>query len=91
MYLCVYTHTYVSIACFLKVHIIPPNIYKMPTLVPISSKWKKSEEDFAFIKKVKTVFNTFLQQAIREALCTLSSEGGTAKLLPWELDSASLH
>ena len=43
--------TYTGIPCFSKVCFIPLCFYKRPTLVPVFTNWKKSEEIFTFMKK----------------------------------------
>lgn len=71
---------------FLRFCIKPLLFYEWPTLVPVFSNCKKSEEDFHFNEKSwkakKWLADFDLQGAIKEAACTPRSASGQAKLLP---------
>lgn len=45
--------TYTLMLSFLQVQVIPLRFYERPTLLLVSTNWKKSEEDFLFKKKKK--------------------------------------
>ena len=84
------THIQLSLL-FREVRFMPLHFYERTTLVSVFVNPKKSEEDFCFYekrRKAKTALFA-LQRAIIKAVCTPSSESGPAKLLPWELHSAS--
>ena len=70
---------------------MPLGFYERHTLVPVSDKQKKSEEDFRFYKKM---LRTKIVSSVCFAASVIETEhrlGSTAKLLPQELHSASQH
>ena len=75
-------------------HLLAPSFYERPTLVPVFTNRKKSEEDVHFYEKrqkAKIASGFVLHLVVIEAADALSRESGPARLLPRELHSSRHH